>query len=77
MTKEYDKILFRLTDILTKLSNGELPTLNELSEEYNVSVRTIQRDIYTRLNKFPIADDGDPFFRAHQKQGNRVSKSIA
>jgi len=54
MQKEYDKILFRLTDILTKLSNGEMPTLNELSQEYNVSVRTIQRDIYTRLNKFPI-----------------------
>lgn len=54
MTKEYDKILFRLTDILTKLSSGETPSLSELALEYNVSIRTIQRDIYTRLNKFPI-----------------------
>jgi len=54
MVKEYDKILFRLTDILTKLSNGETPSLQELAHEYNVSVRTLQRDIYTRLNKFPI-----------------------
>lgn len=54
MVKEYDKILFRLTDILTKLSNGENPSLQELALEYNVSVRTLQRDIYARLSKFPI-----------------------
>ena len=52
--KEYDKILYRLTSILTKLSSVEQPTLSELAEEYNVSRRTIQRDIYERLNHFPI-----------------------
>lgn len=52
--KEYDKILFRLTDILTKLAQHQVPTLNDLAKEYNVSIRTIQRDIYVRLNKFPI-----------------------
>jgi len=52
--KEYDKILYRLTSILTKLSNGEQPTMADLSQEYNVSRRTIQRDIYERLNHFPI-----------------------
>jgi len=48
MVKEYDKILFRLTDILTKLSNGETPSLQELAHEYNVSVRTLQRDITSK-----------------------------
>ncbi|MEA2099987.1 MAG: WYL domain-containing protein [Campylobacterota bacterium] len=52
--KEYDKILYRLTSILTKLSNIEQPTMAELALEYNVSRRTIQRDIYERLNHFPI-----------------------
>ncbi len=52
--KDYDKILYRLTSILTKLSNVEMPTLNELAQEYNVSRRTIQRDIYERLSHFPI-----------------------
>jgi len=52
--KDYDKILFRLTSILTQLSNCEQPTMQELSEEYNVSRRTIQRDIYERLSHFPI-----------------------
>jgi len=52
--KDYDKLLFRLTTILTKLSNNEMPTLKELAEEFNVSTRTLQRDIYNRLQGFPI-----------------------
>jgi len=54
MAKDYDTLLFRLTNILTKLSNNEQPNVKELAEEFNVSVRTIQRDLYSRLNKFPI-----------------------
>jgi len=50
----HDKTLFRLIDILQKISNDELPTTKELSNEYNVSVRTIQKDISTRLCGFPI-----------------------
>ncbi len=52
--KDYDKILYRLTSILTQLSSCERPTMEELSIEYNVSRRTIQRDIYERLAHFPI-----------------------
>jgi len=55
--KDYDKLLFRLTSILTKLSNNEKPTVQELSREFNVSVRTIQRDIYNRLSGFPIVSN--------------------
>jgi len=54
MAKDYDTLLFRLTSILTKLSNDEQPTILELSKEFNVSVRTIQRDVYSRLSGFPI-----------------------
>jgi predicted DNA-binding transcriptional regulator YafY len=52
--KSYDKTLTRLILILTKLSNNELPTINALAEEFNVGIRTIQRDIYQRLIYFPI-----------------------
>ena len=52
--KDYDKILYRLTSILTQLSNSEQPTIAELVIDYNVSRRTIQRDIYERLSHFPI-----------------------
>lgn len=52
--KSYDTTLTRLILILTKLSNHELPTIKELADEFNVGVRTIQRDIYQRLIYFPI-----------------------
>lgn len=55
--KNYDKALFRLISILTMLTKDERPTITELAEEFNVSVRTIQTDIYTRLNQFHIEKD--------------------
>jgi len=55
--KTHDLTLTRLILTLTKLSNNELPTMNDLKEEYNVSLRTIQRDIYERLVYFPIVKD--------------------
>lgn len=55
--KSYDLALFRLTKILTMLSNNELPSMQELVDEFGVSLRTIQSDIYTRLNSFPIEKD--------------------
>ncbi len=54
-TKEdYDKLLKRLSLILTKLYQGESLTLRELAEEFNVSERTISRDLNERLSDFPI-----------------------
>lgn len=52
--KEHDKTAFRLASILVKLNEGENPTIQELAEEYNVSVRTIQRDINERFSYLPI-----------------------
>jgi len=59
MKKDYDKILTRLLGILTKLSNGEMPTAKELSEEYGVGVRSIQKDIYERLSHYPIVKNSE------------------
>jgi hypothetical protein len=36
--EDYDKALFRIINILTKLSNDERPTSKELAEEYNGTV---------------------------------------
>ena len=52
--KDYDKTLTRLIGILTKLSQGELMNANEFAEEYNVTARTIQKDIYDKLKSFAI-----------------------
>ena len=63
MKKDYDKTLTRLVGILTKLSNSEMPTSKELAQEYNVSVRTIQKDIKDRLYYYPIVKDSEHRYR--------------
>ena len=55
--KEYDKTLTRLIHTLTKLANNERPTTKELSDEFKVSVRTIQNDFSKTLAYFPIYKD--------------------
>lgn len=55
--KNIDGVLTRLVIILQKLSNNELPTRKELMEEFNVSSKTIQRDINERLCYFPIEEN--------------------
>lgn len=56
-TSNSDKVLTRLIKTLQMLSNNELPTRKELMEEFNVSSKTIQRDINERLHFFPIDED--------------------
>jgi predicted DNA-binding transcriptional regulator YafY len=63
MKKDYDKTLTRLVGILTKLSNNEMPTSKELADEYNVSVRTIQKDIKEKLYYYPIVKDAQHRYR--------------
>lgn len=57
MNKNSDKVLTRLILILQKLSNNDLPTRKELIDEFNVSSKTIQRDINERLCYFPIEEN--------------------
>ncbi len=56
---DYDKILYRLTNIWQRLREGEILSVKELAEEYNVSTKTIQRDFNERLiHKLPIEKIG-------------------
>lgn len=59
MKKSHDTLALRLSLILTKLNSGERFTARELAEEFNVSARTIQRDIKERLSYIPIQKDGN------------------
>ena len=59
MTKLHDTLALRLSLILTKLNSGESFTAKELAEEFNVNIRTIQRDIKERLFYIPIDKKGD------------------
>ncbi|MDF1878144.1 WYL domain-containing protein [Sulfurimonas sp. SAG-AH-194-C20] len=60
--KDYDKTLRRLTQILSKLSYNERLNTKEFAEEFNVSVRTIQKDIKDNLCEFPIIKDSNGKF---------------
>lgn len=61
--KEYDKLGTRLGLIMMKFNEGERFTLQELADELNVSLRTIQRDI-ARLSYFPIEKENGYYFLA-------------
>ena len=72
--KDYDKTLTRLMSILTFLSEGRLLDTKELANEFNVSIRTIQKDIYQRLMSFPIEKNNEGKFKFID--GFSLNKSI-
>jgi len=43
--RDYDKKIFRLMSILNKLNSRKVVYSSELADEFNVSLRTVQRDI--------------------------------
>jgi predicted DNA-binding transcriptional regulator YafY len=64
--RDYTKSLRRLMLILSKLSNDDRPNTKELAEEFQVTVRTIQKDIRNNLQEFPIIKDYDGRFMFHE-----------
>ena len=69
---DYDKILTRLTVILSKLNDGEALSVKELAQEFNTSDRTIQRDFNERLVSFPIYQENKKW---KMQDGFRVEKT--
>ncbi|MEA3521883.1 MAG: WYL domain-containing transcriptional regulator [Campylobacterota bacterium] len=68
---DYDKTLTRLTNILKRLYDGEKLSVKELSEEFGVSDRTIQRDFNERLISYPIEKEGR---RWKMQEGHHLTK---
>ena len=70
---EYDKILTRLTMILSRLNDSEALSVKELASEFGVSSRTIQRDFNNYLvSSYPIYKDGK---RWKMQDGFKVEKT--
>lgn len=57
----HDKIATRLVSIIIKLNNGESFTVEELATEFNISIRTIQRDLNERLIYLPIVKENNRY----------------
>ena len=53
-TNNHDLLAQRLTQILIKLNQGEALTPTTLAAEFGVNLRTIQRDLNTRLGFLPL-----------------------
>lgn len=62
MQSNHDKISTRLSLILTKLNSGDRFTIKELAEEFNVSKRTIQRDMNERFSYLPLKKENGSYF---------------
>lgn len=62
MDKQHDTIATRLIIILTKLNQGEKFTVDELVEEFNVTARTVQRDLNDRLSYLPIKKENGYYY---------------
>lgn len=53
--KNYDKKIFRLVSILNKLNGGGKVRSSELAGEFNVSIRSVQRDLdLLNMTGFPL-----------------------
>ena len=69
---DYDKILTRLSCILSRLNDGEALSVKDLAKEFNTSERTVQRDFNERLVSFPIFQEGKKW---KMQDGYRVEKT--
>lgn len=76
MEKEHDKIGTRLELIITKFNNGERFTAEELADEFNVNVRTIQRDLNERLSYIPLQKEQNYYFLSPHALGKLSYKDI-
>lgn len=47
--RKYDRMAMRLSALITRLMAGESLVLSCLAQEFNVSERTLQRDLRERL----------------------------
>ncbi len=75
--KEHDTLAKRLGIILTRLNTGERLYLEELSREFGVSERTLQRDFNERLNYLPIQRKGACYFLDPKVLGKQTNHEIS
>ncbi|WP_060826675.1 helix-turn-helix transcriptional regulator [Sulfurospirillum cavolei] len=76
LKKAHDKIAARLAQIISKLNNGERFTQQELIEEFNVDIRTIQRDLHERLISLPIEKNNGYYSLASYALGKLTMRDI-
>jgi len=66
----------RITDIIIKLNAGETLTIDDLTEEFGTSKRTIQRDVNTRLASLPLERTGNKISLCKTALGKLTKQDI-
>jgi predicted DNA-binding transcriptional regulator YafY len=54
ITKSHDTLVYRLSQVLAKLNQGESLDPHQLADEFGVNLRTIQRDLNVRFASLPL-----------------------
>ncbi|MCW1360166.1 YafY family protein [Campylobacter sp. CCS1377] len=72
----HDKLAVRLAQILMRFNDGGSFSLEELASEFNVDIRTIQRDLNQRLSFMPIKKENGRYFLESFALGKLSFKDI-
>lgn len=70
------KLAERLAKIITQLNDAKTLSVNSLADEFNVSVRTLQRDLNERLSFLPILEDKGHYSLTPSALGKLSPKDI-
>ena len=76
MTTSHDTIVRRLANILVKFNQGEKLNPHELANEFDVTLRTIQRDLHERFIYLPIQKTNGLYHLEQAYLGKLSTKDI-
>ena len=72
MQAKHERLALRLTGILIQLNSGNRLSAKVLAEEYKVSLKTIKRDLDSRLIELPWKEQGPVFYQLNDKKMNNI-----
>lgn len=72
----HDTLVYRLSQVLTKLNQGESLDPQSLAEEFGVNLRTIQRDLNVRFACLPLVKSGGRYRMDEAHLGKLTIKDI-
>lgn len=75
--KMHDTLVYRLSQILVKLNQGERLLPEKLADEFSVNLRTIQRDLNERFAYLPLEKQGKYYSLDRTHLGALSTKDIA
>jgi len=72
----HDTLVYRLSQILIKLNQGDLLDPQSLAEEFGVNLRTIQRDLNVRFGRLPLIKSGGQYRLNERELGKLTVKDV-